>query len=168
MSSSTEKCLQSSAYNSLLTLAGVSASASAMRSSALSDGRNLSSSPRKRKPISSSLSPYVLPPAELMSIQNGHPTRTAVRNCTSERCRSGTLDFWPSNHSLIAFTQKTRGTRAIIFCGVRSFPNILWTCLNTNLIRNEVFLGSIPSTRAMLPPLDVAKPTIALCIGYDK
>jgi hypothetical protein len=41
-----------------------------------------------------------------MSIQNGHPMRAAVRNCTIERCRSATFAFWPSSRSVRALTQK--------------------------------------------------------------
>src|ERR1700732_3599278 len=34
-------------------------------------------------------------------------------------------------HSINTPSQKTRGTRAAIFCGVKSRPSILQTCLNT-------------------------------------
>ncbi len=42
---------------------------------------------------------HILPPAELASIQNGHPTCTAVRNVTMARRRCGTLAFWNKSHS---------------------------------------------------------------------
>jgi hypothetical protein len=35
--------------------------------------------------ISSSLNPYILPPAEFASIQKGHPTLTAMRSVKSVR-----------------------------------------------------------------------------------
>jgi hypothetical protein len=65
--------------------------------------------------------PYILPPAELASIQKGHPTRTAVRSMMSERRRSGILAFCPSSHSVKLKDQKTRGTRArrdLLWCQV--------------------------------------------------
>src|SRR5215472_13753278 len=78
MSCSSEKCLCNSEYNSLLTLAGVSAIASAIFNNACSDGEKASYRPVVTAAISSSLTPYILLPAELASIQNGQPTRTAV------------------------------------------------------------------------------------------
>src|SRR5262249_57348750 len=96
-----------------------------------------------------SLKPYILPPAELASIQNGQPTRTAVRSITIDRQRCETCAFCPSSHSIRLLTQKTRGTRAEIFCGVRSRPTILRTFPQTYRMENEVFAGSTPSIRAM-------------------
>jgi len=43
----------------------------------------------------------------------------------------GTFALWPSSHSVSAYAQKTRGTRAAIFCGIRSRPSIFRTFLNT-------------------------------------
>jgi len=123
--------------------------ASAMRNKASSAGANASSCPSRIAVISSSLRPYILPPAEFASIQNGHPTRIAVRNVSSIRCRCGTAAFCPSSHSASAFIQNTRDTRAAISCGVRSRPNILRTFLKTCRIRNDVCWGSMPSTLAM-------------------
>jgi len=86
-------------------------------SKATSAGANPSMRPSRIAAISSSLNPYILPPAEFASIQKEQPTRTAVRSVNNMRCRCGTGAFCPKSHSPSAFTQNTRGTRAAIFCG---------------------------------------------------
>lgn len=120
-----------------------------MRSRAASGGSKLSLRPSRIAAISSSFKPYILPPAEFASIQKGQPTHTAVRSVKTICCRWGTADFCPSSHSPTASNQNTRGTRAEIFCGVRSRPNILRTFLNTWRIRNDVCWGSTPSILAI-------------------
>jgi len=118
--------------------------ASAIRSRANSCAGKFWKSPLRSAAISSSLSPYILPPAEFASIQNGHPTRAAVRSKTRDRSLCGTFVFWPSSHSVNTVAQKTRGTRAAIFCGVRSRPSAFRTCLKTYRIRKLVRFGSTP------------------------
>ena len=134
----------------ILTFDGVSAIASASPKRAASGAGNPSYWPSRIAETSSSVKPYILPPAELASIQNGQPTRTAVRNVTSARSRGGIFAFWSKSHIPRVLNQNRRGTRAWIFCGVRSRPTILRTLLNTWRIRKGARLGSIPSIRAML------------------
>ncbi len=162
-----EKCRRNSSYNSSLTFDGVSAIASAMRSKATSAGSNPSMRPSRIVVTSSSLNPYILPPAEFASIQTGHPIRTAVRRVSNIRCRCGTAAFCPSNHSASTLVQKTRGTRAAIFCGVRSRPSVLRTLLKTCRIRYEARLGSIPSTLAMMESSGTGQPRVGAVAPYN-
>src|SRR5262249_18031197 len=71
--------------------------------------------------------------------------------------------LWPSGPRATppeTLNQNRRGTRAWIFCGVRSRPSILRTFLNTCRIKKDVCCGSIPSIRAIfarfLSELDVS------------
>src|SRR5215472_6543596 len=134
-----------------------------MRNKASSGGEKPSIFPPRMAATSSSLHPYILPPAELASIQNGHPTLTAVRSRTNERSFCETPAFWPSNHSVSTFTQKARGTRARIFCGVKSRPTTLRTFANTCRIKNGVCFGSTPSILAMIYSVLLAEPVFPCC-----
>src|SRR5436190_5149059 len=74
INASSEKCARSSAYSASLTSTGAPDITSASVISARSGAVKASSRSLTRFAISSSLSPYILPPAELMSIQKGQPT----------------------------------------------------------------------------------------------
>ena len=82
-------------------------------SKATSAGANPSMRPSRIAAISSSLNPYILPPAEFASIQKEQPTRTAVRSVNNMRCRCGTGAFCPKSHS------RVRLPRTLVALGLR-------------------------------------------------